>query len=268
MTPLTEAEMIARYDAERDGSAYVKPTDNPFCPDPDIDAIIAILEAAEKRSDDLRTQIDAANVKRAALEAERDDVLIGHIDGFPVLAHYMIDVNDPGEDGLAWATVEWNGINVSTDGDSYLNLPITGDMGGDMKPAEWPLIKRLAQTDVCERLITLALRYPRFRDVPPTPPPAAPIAPVVRTCCWYRDPNENGDLTDEPCGPLAYIDYLCGEGDAEASISFDVNNGSVAQVRLAHEAIESLDALNLAMPNMFVILNDPRVQAARAKNAA
>lgn len=291
MTIDTRTEAERRYDALKDGSTYVKPTADDWPAEVASGAISPLRYAARWLDqhcaaptpidpvDALRAQFDASqdyatrlqlikqigdiqDARRKALEAERDDVLIGHIDGAPVLAHYICDINNPDDDGLAWAKVVWQGIEIEADGCSYLNLPMTGGCVGDIQLAEWLIVKQLAQTDVCERLMAVARRYPRFRDVPPVLPPVAPQVRVTHN--WY-DVEQNNDICDEPRGPLAYTNFLCGSKDADNSceISFPVNKRERPVVYMFGRDELGLDEVERTLDSLLALLADPRVQAAR-----
>lgn len=247
MTTDTRTETERAYDSLKDGSAYTKPQELKVWIDQQLEDETAIA-----------TWIDALPAAHPCEEKDgsHSNILLGHIDGYPVLAHYMPDDPDEGGGALGWAKMAWNGIEIGTDGDSYLNLPMDGCFGGDMKPAEWQTVKALAQTDVCERLMALALRYPRFADVPPA-------APAVRTACWYRDPNNGNDLTEEPCGPLNWIDYVCDVGNVYTRISFNVERPHELSTSFAGHPDIDLNSIEQAMVNMQTLLADPRVKAAR-----
>jgi hypothetical protein len=82
---------------------------------------------------------------------------LGTIVGRPVEGHYY-------EHTLYSAAMEWRGLRLTTDGTDYLNLGIgdipigeTGESLGDLSMTEWASIKALAQTDIVEQLVALAL---------------------------------------------------------------------------------------------------------------
>jgi hypothetical protein len=217
MTLDIRTEADRRYDAARDGSAYVK----------------------------------AASFEPSTSPRSRDNVLIGHTDGCEVRAHYMADDCDEGNGGLAWAEVVWNGLTISTDGCSYLNLPTSGGMSGDMEPLEWLAVKTLAQTDVPERLMALARRYPRFADVPVAP--VAPVGTPVEAVRFVCD-----DTLDRRHGQEIGTDYRCGE-----TVSYCPDDGSRPTLCAFGNDIFN-DQLDRDLDNLITLLNDPRVQAARA----
>ncbi len=83
------------------------------------------------------------------------DIPIGTIDGAPVLGSYM-------ENGKLYAAkVLWQGQQISTDGDTYLNLGLDSEHGcvGDMSLLEWGMSKALAQAGIVEQLIEMARQH-------------------------------------------------------------------------------------------------------------
>lgn len=105
---------------------------------------------------------------------QRQDVCIGEIDGLPVLATYM-------ESGrVGYVTLNWHGVQLDTDGVSYVNAGSGGgDCMGDVTLDHWQFIKRLAQTDVVERLATLASACPSIDPLPePEPKPQIKHVPA------------------------------------------------------------------------------------------
>jgi hypothetical protein len=234
MTKLTEAERA--YDALKDGSAYTKPE----LPAEVASGEISALQCAARWLDQQRV----VNAQPAI-----PPVTVGRIEPDPVA--YPNEVYPlPGTEYTCGSVL----IEFLDDG----SAPTVYSFGRDCMS--------LVEAEQAMRQLQALLADPRVQaaqqgTAPETDPP--PAAPAVRTARWYRDPNHGDDLTEEPCGPLNWIDYLCGEGDAEALVSIDVTTGRIGHVRLAGEAIESLDALHKAMPNMFTILADPRVKAAR-----
>lgn len=76
---------------------------------------------------------------------------IGTIDGETVTAEQIAD-------GLIVYTMRYQGLELFTDGREFVQVqPMSGGCEGDMTIEEWAAIKRLAQTDVMEQLIALAL---------------------------------------------------------------------------------------------------------------
>lgn len=87
---------------------------------------------------------------------QRDNILIGQVQGCPVLASYCED----GELGIA--EMEWQGLKVSTDGNHFINLdqgPYEMGFGGDIPIQHWRIVRDLVQCDVIEELTALALAH-------------------------------------------------------------------------------------------------------------
>ena len=80
---------------------------------------------------------------------QRTDVLIGQVQGCPVLARYM-------DDGKLYeAALTWQGAKVVTDADGYIEL-----FGGrDIAITDWRIVRDLVQCDVMEDLTTLVLAH-------------------------------------------------------------------------------------------------------------
>lgn len=108
---------------------------------------------------------------------QRTDVLIGHVQGCAVLASYM----DDGK--LYHAAMTWQGAQVVTDADGYIEL-----FGGrDIGITDWRIVRDLVQCDVIEELTTLALAHQwiapidgytsETEDIPfvPIPPASQPF---------------------------------------------------------------------------------------------
>lgn len=84
---------------------------------------------------------------------------LGTIAGCPVTGYH----SDSPPYELYYASLTWNGLEISTDGETWINLgtgeAIEGlyELGtcGDMHLHEWDKIKALTQTDVVEQLIAL-----------------------------------------------------------------------------------------------------------------
>lgn len=92
-------------------------------------------------------------------EAEEDEpeeftIEIGAIDGCPVTATYSMESNT-----LLFANMDWCGMHLSTDGETFLNTGATGDAVGDVTIQDWGRIRELARTDIVERLITLVRKH-------------------------------------------------------------------------------------------------------------
>jgi hypothetical protein len=192
--------------------------------------------------------------------ASREDLLIGHIDGVPVLASYL-------ECGKLYsAHIDWQGIRVSTDGTDYINLPDHASLStaGDFRVCDWQV---LARANVISRLVALAQAHPSYPPMLPALGGAAVcLSPAIRVGYVYHDPDEGGDLTEKPVGPLAWVDYECGEGDARARISFGAESEPYRlSTAFAGHADIGLEAIERAIRNMQALLDDPRVKAARAE---
>ncbi len=83
------------------------------------------------------------------------DIPIGTIDSAVVLGSYM-------ENGKLYAAkVVWQDHQISTDGDTYLNLGLDSEHGcvGDMSLLEWGMSKALAQAGIVEQLIEMARQH-------------------------------------------------------------------------------------------------------------
>lgn len=81
----------------------------------------------------------------------------------------------------------------------------------------------------------------------------------------------DGDLTDQPVGPLAWTDYICGDHiERRAMISFSVDSSEAIEIILMGHHVddrpieEHLANMETAIANMRALLNDERVIAARA----
>lgn len=175
------------------------------------------------------------------------DIPIGEIDGCAVRAKYM---DAEFEYGLSEAKIVWNGIEIRTDGHSYLGLPMSGGFSGEMTPAEWLAINTLAQNDICQRLMALARCYSHLSD---TAQPAASVVPITVEV-W----GEEG---------RTYTDYAAGDGLSKVVIgtySKDkpgvelIIGGSAINERL-DEVITLADARQLR-DNLSALLADPRLQ--------
>jgi hypothetical protein len=100
------------------------------------------------------------------------DIPIGTIDGAAVLASYTHD----GE--IYSAEMTWHGMEIYTDGETYVNLNTGNDPGnalgcvGDMHIHEWETVKALAQTGVMDQLIALARQYATLKQFGGSTPPA------------------------------------------------------------------------------------------------
>lgn len=244
MTTDTRTPAEIAYDRLKDGSAYVQPGLPPEVASGEMTLLRYVARTIDQA---MHTTDDAPAA------GSRDDVLIGHIDGCPVLAHYITDVNDPDDDSLAWATVVWNGIEISTDGRSYLNLPMTGGMGGDMEPSEWLGIKQLAQTDVCERLMAIARCYPRYRD---TLTPLATLAPLVRIEPFICD-----DELDPRRGQELGVSFECG-----GSWIYFPHDDARPGIRAFDTDIPT-EHVDRHLDELTALLCDPRVQTLRRSEA-
>lgn len=237
MTKLTQAEMEAKYDAERDGSAYTKPADDSFGTDV-TDELIATLEAIERHFDSLKDgSAEWIDAPPAAIQIERH---ILNMDG------------DPASDPWTTYTLGVAAIAIHDSG-SGGNVCLSRGMLGFKDNAQLlDLALLLSNETVLEAL------DPSNNDTPPA-------APAVRTSNWYHDPNQGGDLTEVPHGSLAWVDYECGEGISKARISFAApSEPYTLSTRFAGEADLGLDVIEQAIANMQALLVDPRVQAARA----
>ncbi len=198
MAKLTEAEKIARYDAERNGTLYTAPSSSAtkakvlafldgvaddrqemamlgmemVCyaqsdrPIPDRLHTAVLAEQYERARG--RAMAEAAEKPTPAPDERYPDIPLGTIAGCAVIGHYQYEAPHD----LFSASLTWNGLHVSTDGDSYINLDLghalEGGEGpaavslhelggcGDMHLHEWGMVKALARTDVVEQLIALA----------------------------------------------------------------------------------------------------------------
>jgi hypothetical protein len=84
-------------------------------------------------------------------------ISLGSIAGCQVEGHYH-------EQTLYSADLTWRNLQIGTDGAGFLNLCIddtaigqAGDSEGDLSLSEWASIKALAQTDIVEQLVALAV---------------------------------------------------------------------------------------------------------------
>jgi hypothetical protein len=124
-------------------------------------------------------------------------------------------------------------------------------MSGDMEPIEWLAVKTLAQTDVPERLMALARRYPRFADVPVAS--VASVGNPVEAMRFVCD-----DTLDRRHGQEIGTDYRCGE-----TVIYFPDDGSRPTLCAFGNDIFN-DQLDRDLDNLITLLSDPRVQAARA----
>jgi len=235
MSILTEAER--RYDAERDGSAYAKADQFDY--------------EAQRTATFQKLDVIAARVQ-SSRDSGHENILLGHIDGCEVRAEYMPDDPDEGNGELAAAKVTWQGITIATDGDSYLSLPMDGGFVGDMEIAQWAVIKRVAHTDIPERLIALAQRYPTYQSTLV----ASELERDASAICIVRDVCD--DSLSPNFGREIGTDYMCGEslihfpdsGEPPTLITYDTErcDGNIER----------------DLNDLITLLNSPEVQAARA----
>lgn len=86
-----------------------------------------------------------------------DEVMVGEIDGAPVLLRYTFDVTAD-EPWQPYAVAcEWGGFRLSVGRDTIALNPI-GDDVNDMRINTWGRLRELASAEVVERLVVLARR--------------------------------------------------------------------------------------------------------------
>lgn len=121
--------------------------------EPDMQAKFSALSARGQRFVDMVIPlIDSLPIADARAALVALGVPIGEIAGETVYADYS-------EDGeLFGADLEWNGLNLRTDGYTYLRLGVGEECEfyGDMTLPEWGKVRELASTTVVEQLIALA----------------------------------------------------------------------------------------------------------------
>lgn len=78
----------------------------------------------------------------------------------------------------------------------------------------------------------------------------------------YHNPNQGGDITDQPLGPLSCTDYALGD----TFLSFDAEGGGAQVSLFGHDPVD-LDRLERTLDNLLALLADPRVKAARGRAA-
>lgn len=111
-----------------------------------------------------------------------------------------------------------------------------------------------------EKAVQIAL------DESPTFTP--PAAPTLRIEQLYYDQSKRGDLSkDAQSGPLAYVDYFAGAGDAEVGISFNVGGTHAPEIEMLGRMV-ALDTVFAALANLHILLADERVQQARVRYEA
>jgi hypothetical protein len=96
------------------------------------------------------------------------------------------------------------------------------------------------------------------------PQPPVPPTPAVRVEYLWSDPISVDDLNDEGRGTLAYVSYVCGEGDGKVEIAFCVDRVQPPLLSLFGCDAIPLDAVYATMSNLTAVLADPRVRAALA----
>lgn len=288
MTTDTRTEAEKRYDAERDGTLYTTPV-NPEPAhllalraqidaetDPDmrkrlicrmVDQVLGLTDDAPE-ADGLPAEVASGEMSLLQYAARwidqhlptpqpTEDVLIGHIDGCPVLASYSDETGK-----LYAAELTWHDLKVSTDGRSYINLPSSDDdpncgCVGDVSLMDWQRIRALIQSGVIDQLVALAQAHQTY------PPPAA--TSKVRVTHNWHDTDEDGDLCNEPRGPLAYTNFLCGskEDDSICEISFPVAKHERPAVYMFGRDELDLNVVERTLDSLLTLLADPCVQAMR-----
>jgi hypothetical protein len=95
-------------------------------------------------------------------------------------------------------------------------------------------------------------------------------APAVRETHNWHDTTQDGDLCDEPRGPLAYTNYLAGSKDADnlCEISFPVSLRERPVVYMLGRDEVDLERVVRTLDSLLALLADPRVQALRAARHA
>jgi hypothetical protein len=88
-------------------------------------------------------------------------------------------------------------------------------------------------------------------------------AQVRETHNWH-DTDNDGDICDEPRGPLAYTNYLAGQPDQGiAEISFPIASQERTVVYMFHRDELPLSEVEATLPNLLALLANPAVHAMR-----
>lgn len=90
-------------------------------------------------------------------------------------------------------------------------------------------------------------------------------APQVRVTHNYLDLEQEGDLCDEPRGPLAYANFLAGSKDdgSLCEIAFPASGKDRPVVYMFGRDEIDLDRVERTLNSLLALLADPRVKAAR-----
>lgn len=90
-------------------------------------------------------------------------------------------------------------------------------------------------------------------------------APAIEIEYLYSDPNQAGDLTTEPCGPLAYVTYQLGSGKTLVEYSIKVDGSVPPYMTMLPDGRTEIwpDTAEQIARNVLTLLADPRVRAAR-----
>jgi hypothetical protein len=237
---ISQTEAERRYDSERAGTAYIKPA-------PAItirDHVLGLLA-------ELKTMPTGAQICDLLAEDQIanfvwwrcvDWVLYRLAHGLPV-QRMNTDDDVPAAINAQFEEAKTRMYRART----------TGERMSDIFPRKWDLSNA-----------TTIERWER------TPPPAP--AAAIRVTYDHTNPNDDGDLNSDGIGDLAYTNFVCGEGDAKAEISFShlpLDDAGRAVVYLFGRDDVDLDQVERTLESLLVLLADPRVQALRsAQNAA
>lgn len=178
----------------------------------------------------------------------------------PTLPHIAHMYDDDGQD-FPWleAGEGLTEVRVCPDGEDQPGVLLV--IGGTAINEENDQIITLADLRQIRDNLSVILADPRLGG--PLPPP-----PAIYTERLYHEDDEDGDLTEEPCGPLAYVDYCIGQGDAKVAISFDVNGRYAPDVDLGDRPSIKLDHFLAWLPNLLALLSSEQVQQARIRHEA
>lgn len=285
----TRTEAERRYDAERDGSLYLRPVAAEIAADHAVADPIAALRAQIDATEDYETRrrlifrlFDTIIATDTAPAGGESDTLAGYLpDGTPIHGEYLIGVEPKARWGVV--AVDYPGWRITMDHDGYFTIANDAG-GGETLCDEWHMrdlptrraaVSHLLLSDTLERLHAAAVAWERGDMPTPAAPVASPMQAEhqIEVAYAYRAPD--GDLVDEPIGPIACTDFTLGDGLTKVLIgdySGDkpgielVIGGTCINDRI--EQVITLADVRQLRDNLTALLSDPRVLAACAEAGA
>lgn len=163
-----------------------------------------------------------------------EEDVIGTIDGCPVHPVCSVDADRH----LYAVQMHWRGIRLETNGHSYIELPVTGEFGGDCTAEDWRQIKLLAHTDIVEQLYSFAQSV-------------VPAEPLLD--------DDDGEAEEAPIAALPDRQAFISDTISDTFIMIEPHSGDLALQTKGSKSVLLTPAETLALYRFFQLPTIGRV---------